>query len=269
MRPLLVALALVAQALAPEVIRAQDQEPRSCPRAEAEQPPPTAITLTPGAVAGVTPPVDVRHALGEAQIQASDSDPTPGDYRHRLRATPFGWARLPSWCLWVEPAALTGPEALWEGRWFRAVQAAVDTWSGILPIMRVSDPERAQILVERRRPPLQQMNGRWRASHGRALLRLRRVQREQRWRLEPEVRVLVGPGQSETALQATALHELGHAIGLWGHSDHGDDAMAATPGPRPMLSLSERDRGTVRWLYQQPTRFGRTEGLLPPAGSRQ
>ncbi len=269
MRPLLVALAFFALAPAPASIRAQDRNPPSCPRAEAEQPPSTAFTLTPGVAAGPIPPLAPLSLLGGAESQPAGTDPPPADYRHRLRPTPLGWARLPSWCLWVEPATLTGPSALWEGRWFRAVQAAVDTWSGILPITRVSEPERAQILVERRRPPLQATDGRWRASHGRALLRLRHVQREQLWRLEPEVRVLIGPGQSETALQATALHELGHAIGLWGHSDHGDDAMAATPGPRPTLSLSERDRRTVRWLYQQPTIFGRAEAVLSPAGSRQ
>jgi predicted Zn-dependent protease len=48
------------------------------------------------------------------------------------------------------------------------------------------------------------------------------------------------------------LHELGHAFGLWGHSDQAGDAMAAKPGSIPILELSERDQRTLRWLQQQP-----------------
>jgi predicted Zn-dependent protease len=48
------------------------------------------------------------------------------------------------------------------------------------------------------------------------------------------------------------LHELGHAFGLWGHSDQPSDAMAAKPGAKPILELSERDQRTLRWLQQQP-----------------
>ena len=90
----------------------------------------------------------------------------------------------------------------------------------------------------------------------RSILELRRVLRGERPRLEPSVEVLLSPGQRQPAIEAAALHELGHAIGLWGHSAQPGDAMAAIPGANPVLSLSERDRATVRWLYQQPTRFG-------------
>jgi predicted Zn-dependent protease len=71
--------------------------------------------------------------------------------------------------------------------------------------------------------------------------------------VEPRVRVLISPGQRREAIQATALHELGHAFGLWGHSDDPADAMAVSPGSQPILRLSARDRATVRWLYGQPT----------------
>ncbi|MFM7549046.1 MAG: hypothetical protein ACKO8I_09255, partial [Cyanobacteriota bacterium] len=71
-------------------------------------------------------------------------------------------------------------------------------------------------------------------------------------RLEPRVTVMISPGQRLEAIEATALHELGHAFGLWGHSDNPADAMAATPGPQPIRGLSQRDRATVLWLQQQP-----------------
>jgi predicted Zn-dependent protease len=177
-----------------------------------------------------------------------------GDYRHRLKPTPLGWARRDHWCVWIEPGASAGPAALWDGRWRLAVDGALARWQKLLPITVVTDTERAQVRLLRRKPPLQ--NGR--ASHGRAelaLVELRRGQPGQPagpWQIEPLVRVQLSPGQGLAAMQATALHELGHAFGLWGHSDQPGDALGAAPGREPVLDLSPRDRATFRWLQQQP-----------------
>lgn len=157
--------------------------------------------------------------------------------------------------MWVEPVGSNGPSARWEEAWQVAVDAALQRWGDLVAISRVDEPERAQVLVRRRRPPLRD----GRASHGRAELEL--VLRSHRGITTPEPRVVVSisPGQRPAAMQATALHELGHAFGLWGHSDHPADAMAAVPGAVPVLELTPRDRATFRWLQQQP-------GLqLPPA----
>lgn len=182
------------------------------------------------------------------------------DYRHRLRTTPLGWPRLDLWCVWVQPPATAEPAARWDGIWLAAVERALDRWATLVPIVRVSDPEAAQIRIVRGRPPRRpDASGRLRASHGRAILVPERVRRQGQWRLEPTVTVLLGADQRPQGLEATALHELGHAFGLWGHSDGRDDAMAAAPGPRPVLELSPRDRATLRWLSRQPTSFGKPE----------
>ena len=221
---------------------------QACPRAVAIEP----LPPPPGGSALLAPPAP---------------DPQGQDYRHRLRPTAYGWPVRQHWCLWIEPVQQQGPAGRWEQAWLEALEQALASWSALMPITRVQEPERAQLLILRRRPPLR--GGR--ASHGRAELSLVRVRRGgtaaggtnphavQGWQLEPRVQLSLSPGQRPMAMQATALHELGHAFGLWGHSDAAGDAMAAVPGAVPVLQLSRRDRATLGWLLQQP-------GLqLPPA----
>lgn len=179
-------------------------------------------------------------------------EPSSPDYRGRIRPTPYGWPRRDHWCVWIEPLQGTGADRLWQGRWLAAVEAALDEWHRHLPITVVEDPSRAQVRLRRIRPPLLGEGRRRRASHGRAILELVEVERLGSRRREPRVEVLISPGQRQEGIQATALHELGHAFGLWGHSDHSGDAMAAVPGPMPVLRLSDRDRATLRWLQAQP-----------------
>jgi hypothetical protein len=204
----------------------------------------------------------IRAAVTPVMLIQPPAGPPPPGYANQLRTTPYGWPTLRRWCVWIEPVSDSGHDPSAEGlrsvQWQQAVRAALQTWSSLVTLRTVEDPETAQVRIWRRVPPLtRDPAGRPRASHGRTVLGVVALERAGGpWRLEPRLEVLVGPGQRREALQATVLHELGHAFGLWGHSDNPGDAMATAPGAVPVLSPSARDQATLRWLYGQPTRFG-------------
>ena len=199
------------------------------------------------------PPAQAQQIRPDA-LRRSALTNAPG-YGSRLAISSSGFPVLQRWCVWVQPAESAEPNR-WESRWFGAVDRALDEWSAVLPIIRVNDPERAHVRVERRRPPRRRLADGWRASNGRSLLQILEVQRQGVWRLEPQVTVIVSPELRSESQQATALHELGHAFGLWAHSLVPSDAMAPVQGSSPVLKLSPRDQLTLEWMRLQPTRFG-------------
>lgn len=222
------------------------------------------------AVSPLEPPAELagRGQRLLAERYAQPAQPPGADYRQRIATSPWGPPILPSWCVWIEPAA-DSPGAAAEGeRWSGAVEAALASWGELVQLQRVDDPQRAQVLLLRRRPPRrEEANGRLRASNGRSQLSLVLVRRRQQQLLEPRVIVWLNPGQRQQVIQAAALHELGHAFGLWGHSDQSADAMAASPASPPVLRLTSRDVATWRWLQSLPSKFGQPWFAAPAAGS--
>ena len=200
------------------------------------------------------PPAQESRLLEATPLIRSTLSAASG-YGLSLATTSMGPASLPRWCVWVEPA-IGDPPDRWQKRWLTAVGAALDTWSGHLPVVRVQDPDRAHVQLLRRRPPRRRTASGWRASNGRSRLQLLQVRRQGVWRFEPKVSVLVSPELRAPVLQATALHELGHAFGLWGHSPDPGDAMAVHQGQDPVLKLSARDLETLLWLRQLSTHLG-------------
>ena len=180
----------------------------------------------------------------------------PG-YASSIATTSLGPPVLKHWCVWVQPSAAT-PVNRWDQRWLDQVSSALTTWGALVPLTLVDNPDQANVLIHRQRPARRQVAGVWRASNGRTQLQVVDVQRQGRRRLEPLVKVMVSPGLRAEALQATALHELGHAFGLWGHSSVPTDVLAISQGERPVLVPSQRDRLTLAWVMQQTTRFGST-----------
>ncbi|MDY6784171.1 MAG: peptidase [Cyanobacteriota bacterium] len=145
--------------------------------------------------------------------------------------------------------------------WYNAVEAAVTQWDDYFPLVEVKDRENADILCLRSRPPL-------RATLNRQTRQLeiptaRTAEASYEFYLSPENPPLLShrfalrlsPHQTDEQILGAARHELGHALGIWGHSPHPTDALYSTQVNNPP-SISTRDINTLKKVYQQPTRLG-------------
>lgn len=58
-----------------------------------------------------------------------------------------------------------------------------------------------------------------------------------------------GRAISKDEIKKTALHEIGHALGMNGHSSNSADIMYAAISPKQTSYLNGRDRATINRLY--------------------
>jgi len=146
--------------------------------------------------------------------------------------------------------------------WVKAVLKGVEAWNVYLPLQVVNQREMADIVVVRSRPPLQasinRETGKFnipraRAAETRYEFYLR--QNSSNSVLSQRFTIQLSPDQTVDYTLATARHELGHALGIWGHSPVETDTMyfSQVRNPPP---ISARDINTLKRIYEQPTGLG-------------
>jgi predicted Zn-dependent protease len=201
-----------------------------------------------------------------AAWQSSDQ----GNYFAQISSTSVGyliWSEFPV-KVFVQPALDQGAgssgESSHASEWTAAVIRAVQEWSRYLPLELISAPEAADITVWRRSPPLS-LDRQPGAAPSTMLFRARSAEtRYELWikrspnmpaMLSHRCQVWLRSSQTSSHIQASARHELGHALGIWGHSPQATDALyfAQVRNPPP---ISPRDVNTLKQIYQQPTRLG-------------
>lgn len=188
------------------------------------------------------------HPLPTALAAWQDSS-RQGDYFEQIKPTRVGylvWSQFPVQ-VYVGPATAPTPKA--DDIWRRSVSAAVQDWQPYLPLVLTHQADRADITIEQLNPQ-RQSGERVRSAETRYRLYV-----NERHQLAHRSMITIRPNQTETYITAAVRHELGHALGIWGHSPLATDALYFSQVQTPS-GLSARDINTLKRVYQQPTRLG-------------
>ncbi|MEG4914430.1 peptidase [Microcoleus sp. B7-D4] len=198
------------------------------------------------------PPPQV-HPLPPTLANWQDSTDS-GDYFDQVKPPKFGhllWSKFPIQVYVERPVDANKSE-----EWMAAVLDVVREWGVYLPLEVVDSSEVADIRILRRAPPLRQ--GVLRSRSGEATYELYDRRDGDKTVLSHRFSVYLNPtqvGKYVPATAATARHELGHALGIWGHSLMETDVLyfSHVRNPPP---ISARDVNTLKRVYEQPTRLG-------------
>jgi predicted Zn-dependent protease len=198
-----------------------------------------------------TPPSQLIHAI--AQLPPSPTVDEPLDYFDQIQKVKVGYL------LWTEFPVRVAIDPAGDPRWQTAVRHGVEAWQPYFPIdlLAPTDSRRPNIRIQATRFKVVRPAG------STELPRIRAA--ETRYSILPishetpvlhhEMTIALPPGQADGVMQSAACHEMGHALGLWGHSINKQDVMyfAQVKTPPP---ISARDLRTLKRIYEQPTRLG-------------
>jgi predicted Zn-dependent protease len=182
---------------------------------------------------------------------------TGEDYFDRLQTTPVGallWTQFPI-SVRIDLGSLTDARA---AAWQQAVEQAITDWSPLLHLTQTT--ETADITIHRASLPLRRLGDGKLAPVRFADTRFEFYNQDDR--LHHRMVITLSPNQADRSLICGARHELGHALGIWGHSDRPTDVMYSSQVAQPP-PISDRDRATLRKVYEQSTRLGGSFQKIP------
>lgn len=179
-----------------------------------------------------------------------------GDYFSAVQPVRVGYLVWSEFPVQIYVEAATDSSADRSQAWVEAVTQAIQEWSVYLPLQIVSSSDEADIAIWRTSPALQNPNTSVRARSAETQYEVY-VDRldDGLQRLSHRFTILLRPGQPANYIRAAARHELGHALGIWGHSPIATDALYFSQVRNPP-SISARDINTLKRIYEQPTRLG-------------
>lgn len=186
-----------------------------------------------------------------------------GDYFQQIKSTPLGylvWSQFP---LKVYVDSITPENTAANQRfqqWTVTARKAIAEWNVYLPLQEVTSKDQADILILRSQPQRAiKLNPDTRKYD---IPRAVAAQTNYKFYLTADpvaiamqMTMQISPNFTGVSLLATIRHELGHALGIWGHSPKTGDALYFSQVSNPP-AISKRDINTLKKIYQQPTRLG-------------
>lgn len=170
------------------------------------------------------------------------------NYFDQIQKLPLGyllWSNFPVQ-IFVGPSHFSDESR--STAWTNDVRDAIAEWQPFFPIEITALQEEADISIEQVRPK--------RTSQG----RIRSAQATPKVycegdRLQHRFKIEISPSQTGQYIKAATRHELGHALGLWGHSKNAEDVLYFSQISNPP-EISARDINTLKKVYEQPTLLG-------------
>ena len=186
------------------------------------------------------------------------------DYFEQIEPTPLGylvWSKFPLKVYLEQPKAVENTAANKRFRdWASTVQSAIAEWDRYFPLQETAERKIADIVILRSQPEreitLNSETGLYdipRATAAKTNYKFYLTKNPATIALRMTITVsdrFVGE-----SLLATVRHELGHALGIWGHSPNESDALYFSQVSQPP-PISARDLDTLKKIYQQPTKLG-------------
>ncbi|BAY31436.1 hypothetical protein NIES2107_32950 [Nostoc carneum NIES-2107] len=197
-------------------------------------------------------PTPKAHPLPPTLAKWQDNT-NSGDYFAQITATQVGylvWSQFPIKVYVETPTAINSQQAQ---AWVNSVLQAVQEWNAYLPLLIVEKPEVADIKILRKAPPLQ-ISPVDKIPRARSALTTYELYTNNKVLLH-RFTILLSPSQTGNYVIAAAHHELGHALGIWGHSPLQTDALYFSQVRQPP-PISVRDVNTLKRVYEQPTSLG-------------
>ena len=207
-------------------------------------------------------PIARVHALPPSL--ANIEDPADNNYFSQIAKTPVKylvWSQFPVTIYVQQLKNYTDSAADKRYReWVTAVKKAIAQWNVYLPLKEISERELADIVVLRSQPQreikLNPDTGLYDIPRAVTAETSYKFYMQQNPRaIAHKMKVEISSNYTGVSLLATVRHELGHALGIWGHSKNKNDALYFSQVSDPP-GISERDVNTLKKIYQQPTKLG-------------
>lgn len=188
-------------------------------------------------------------------VQRLDPQVGPGDYFDAIERKGVGYL------IWSKFPVTVAIDELGGDRWKAQVTAAVVEWQRYFPLKIVSTSEIADIRIQSKRlalkpDPKTGTLPRFRSAETHYDVFVDKLGAAADVnQLNHRMTISLASGQADGVMLSVARHEIGHAIGLWGHSPDPNDIMYFSQVREAPL-ISSRDLRTLHRVYGQPTRLG-------------
>ena len=207
------------------------------------------------------PPLQT-HPLPTPLNQWQDQ-PYSGDYFDQIEPSVAGyllWSEFPIKIYFDRPDNPSDTAATTRrfNQWVSAVETSISEWNSYLPMTEVDRAELADIIIERNDPPIDVQVD---PETGQLdIPRARTAQARYEFYIENnqllhKMVIQISPRLSQVATLSAARHELGHGLGIWGHSLQENDVLYFSQ-VSSSIPISSRDINTLKKIYEQPTRLG-------------